>query len=83
MCNHLKDLGCEEGEPLYNSDLPGPVDIPNQTCEANCVELQDKGFFVNPRCVTDAPQCDQIEDFRQHEPDTCGPHCGVDHKACL
>jgi len=72
MCGHLKGLGCEEGEPLYNNDIAGPVDVPNQSCEENCVELQDKGFFVNPRCVAQVASCEDIEPYRQKESTTCG-----------
>lgn len=71
MCGHLKGLGCEEGQPLYNNDLPGPEGEPNQSCEDNCVELQDKGFFVNPRCVATVPTCEDIEPYRQKEPTAC------------
>ena len=73
MCSHLKELGCEEGESVYNNDLPGKKDVPNQSCEDFCVELQDKGFFVNPRCVSYVESCDDIEDIRQKEPKTCKP----------
>lgn len=71
MCQHLETLGCEEGEPVYNSDLPGPQDVPNQSCPAFCEELQGKGFFVNPRCVSTVPSCDQIEAYRKLDPQSC------------
>lgn len=73
MCDHIGPTGlkCEEGNPVYNNDIPGPADVPNQSCADNCKELQDKGVFVNPRCVATVPNCDQIEAFRQKEPDTC------------
>lgn len=73
MCDHLKKLGCEEGEDLYNNDLPGPNGEPNQSCADNCKELQDKGFFVNPRCVAQVKTCEEIEPARQKESTTCGP----------
>lgn len=81
MCDHIgpvteetpKALNCEEGQDVYNSDKPGPKDIPNQTCEDWCVEMQDKGFFINPRCVSVVPSCGDIEDWRQKEPETCAP----------
>ena len=72
MCTHLQTLKCEEGEKVYNNDLPGPAGVPNQTCAENCVELQDKGFFVNPRCVATVRTCDEIETVRQKEAATCG-----------
>ena len=72
MCDHLAGLGCEEGKPVYNNDLPGPEGVPNQSCSENCQELQDRGFFVNPKCVIDAPSCATIEDYRLREPDSCG-----------
>lgn len=71
MCQHLESLGCEEGKPVYNNDLPGPEGVPNQSCADNCEELQNKGFFVNPRCVATVQTCDQIEDSRQKEPNVC------------
>lgn len=71
MCSHLQALKCEEGEMVYNNDLPGPVDVPNQSCADNCVELQDKGFFVNPRCVATVSSCDEIEEVRWKEPSDC------------
>ncbi len=72
MCDHLAKLGCEEGQPVYNNDIAGPVDVPNQSCADNCTELQTKGFFVNPKCVLLVEQCTQIEPFRQKDPSTCG-----------
>lgn len=72
MCEHLDTLGCEEGKPVYNNDLPGPVDVPNQSCADNCKELQDKGFFVNPRCVLTVKSCEDIEPARQKQPEECG-----------
>ena len=74
MCQHLQKLGCEEGKDLYNNDLPGPNGVPNQTCAANCKELQDKGFAVNPRCVSTVQKCDEIEAYRQKESKTCVLH---------
>lgn len=72
MCEHLAGLGCEEGKPVYNSDLPGPEGQPNQSCEDNCEELQDRGYFFNPKCVGEVTQCSQIEDYRDRDPSTCG-----------
>ena len=75
MCDNIgpKGLSCDEGKPVYNSDKPGPKDVPNQSCEEWCVELQDKGFFINPRCMSVVPTCDDIEDWRLKEPETCSP----------
>lgn len=64
MCDHLKSLPCEEGEDVYNSDLPGPRDVPNQSCTAWCEEMQSRGVFLNPRCVKQVPSCDAIEEYR-------------------
>jgi len=74
MCDHIgpDGLGCEEGEDVYNSDIEGPKDVPNQSCGDFCRELQDKGVFVNPRCVATVPSCDVIEDYRLKEPEECG-----------
>lgn len=74
MCAHLKSLGCEEGEAVYNNDLPGPPDVPNQSCEDWCTEMQDPEhlYFINPRCVATVPSCDVIEEYRKKDPETCG-----------
>jgi len=71
MCLHLKSLECVEGEDVYNDDLPGPVDVPNQSCSDFYRGLQEQGFSVNPKCVLLAPSCDDIEEYRQREPETC------------
>lgn len=65
MCAHLSTLKCEEGEDLYNSDLPGPKGVPNQSCQSWCEELQGKGTFLNPRCVQTITSCDQVEAARK------------------
>jgi len=65
MCGHLKSLRCQEGEDLYNSDISGPVGIPNQTCTAWCIEVQGRGVFLNPRCVKTVPSCNLIEEYRK------------------
>lgn len=74
MCEHIgpEGLKCEEGESVYDSDVPGPVDVPNVTCKDFCETSQERGAFMNPRCVSLAPSCDKIEQFRQRDPDTCG-----------
>ena len=71
MCTHLESLGCEEAKPVYNNDVEGPKDVPNQSCPEFCKELQDKGVFVNPRCVSTVKTCDEIETARQKDPKTC------------
>ena len=70
MCKHLgpKDqggLGCKEGEPVYNSDLPGPAGVSNESCVDYYTGLQHDGYFVNPRCILQVTACDQIEAARQ------------------
>lgn len=67
MCNHIgpQGLNCEEGQPVYNSDLPGPPGIPNQPCKDWCEEIQTRGTFLNPRCVKTVPTCDLIEEYRK------------------
>jgi hypothetical protein len=67
MCDHLRDLGCEEGQDYYDSDKPGEVDVPNATCEDFCLYQQENGVFVNPRCVMTVPSCDVIEEYRQKD----------------
>lgn len=65
MCDHLKAKNCEEGQDVYNSDLPGPKNVPNQTCADWCEEMQNRGLYLNPRCVKTVPSCDLIEDYRK------------------
>jgi hypothetical protein len=71
MCEHLKKLGCEEGNPVYNDSLPGTAGAPNQSCGDFCRELQKQNIFVNPKCVRTVTTCAQIEDYRAKEPTTC------------
>jgi hypothetical protein len=76
MCQHIgpKDkggLGCEEGMPVYDSDKPGPKDVPNESCEEFCKITQNNGVSMNPRCVVLIENCDQIEDARANNPKTC------------
>lgn len=70
MCTHLQMLGCEEAKPVYDSDRPGPSDVPNLTCTQFCEEQQHKGTFINPRCVMKVAKCSEIEDARQK---VCSP----------
>ena len=73
MCDHIgpENLKCEEGEDVYNDDLPGDAGVPNQSCEDFCRTLQEQGVNVNPRCVRLVPNCGSIEDYRQKEPESC------------
>lgn len=73
MCKHIgpKGLRCEEGDPLYDSDRPGPVNVPNMTCEEFCVLSQERGAFFNPRCVLKVKSCAEIEPARMKEPSSC------------
>jgi hypothetical protein len=73
MCEHIgpKGLGCEEGYPVYDSDKPGPKDVPNESCEEFCVITQNNGIFLNPSCVSLVKSCDQIENARAKDPNTC------------
>lgn len=71
MCDHLEALGCEEGQPVYDSDVEGPVDVPNTSCEEFCRRSQQRGAFLNPRCVSTVLTCSQIEDYRSRDPETC------------
>ena len=71
MCEHIGPSGlkCPEGESVYDSDLPGPRDVPNKTCESFCEDQQAGGVFINPRCVMKVTGCDQIEAARQKQCD--------------
>lgn len=73
MCKHIgpDGLKCEEGDSVYDSDVAGPVDVPNVTCEDFCMKSQGSGYFMNPRCLLQVPSCDLIEAYRKKSPDTC------------
>lgn len=71
MCLRLTELKCEEGKDVYNDNLPGKEDVPNQSCEDFCKELQEKGVAVNPRCVSLTTSCKKVEEFRAKNPDQC------------
>jgi hypothetical protein len=66
MCSHIgpNGLKCEEGEPVYDSDIPGERGIPNQSCEDFCKQQQALGVFINPKCVMKVKSCDEIESAR-------------------
>ena len=66
MCLHLQALGCEEGKPLYDSDLPGAPGVPNETCTEDCEKQQNNGVFYNPSCVKKAASCSDIESARKN-----------------
>lgn len=70
MCQHIgptKDggLGCEEGNPIYDSDLPGTPGVPNESCTTFCEKQQENGVDLNPRCVVSVKSCGEIETARQ------------------
>jgi hypothetical protein len=70
MCQHIGPveaggLGCAEGAPVYDSDLPGPVDVPNKSCTDFCKDQQNNGLYLNPRCLLQIKSCDEIETARQ------------------
>jgi hypothetical protein len=66
MCDHLgpKGLNCEEGGPVYDSDLPGPNGVPNESCEDFCKKQENAGSYLNPRCLAKTPTCAEIEIYR-------------------
>lgn len=70
-CHHLQALKCEEAQDVYDSDIPGPVDVPNTTCESFCKVSQERGAFLNPRCLLLVPSCDKIEVYRRKNPGAC------------
>jgi hypothetical protein len=76
MCQHIGPkekggLGCEEGDSVYDSDKPGPKDVPNESCEEFCRITQNNGISMNPRCVRLIERCDQIELARIKNPKEC------------
>ena len=67
MCDHIgpEGLGCEEGEPVYDSDFAGEPGVPNRSCEQFCEKQQANGLDLAPRCVAEAQSCEEIETVRQ------------------
>jgi hypothetical protein len=65
MCAHLKVLGCEEGQDVYDSDNPGPAGVPNTTCEAEYIKIQSNGTYLNPKCLLKVTSCGEIEEARK------------------
>lgn len=64
MCRHFRELKCDEGNPIYDSDAPGPVGVPNTTCEMFCTSQMDLGVNLNTECAIKAPTCEEIEAYR-------------------
>ena len=50
-CQHLRDLGCEEGQPLEDGT----------TCEVFCVDTQQAGHALAPSCVVTITTCAELE----------------------
>ena len=50
-CEHLRELGCEEGQPLEDGT----------TCEVWCEATQEAGHALRPSCVATIKTCDELE----------------------
>lgn len=50
-CEHLRELGCPEGDPLEDGT----------TCEKFCIDTQEAGHGLNPTCVKDITSCEEID----------------------
>jgi len=70
MCLHIgpgpENLNCEEGEAVYDSDLPGTPGVPNLSCTDFCEKQQENGLNLYPRCVAQVQSCEEIESARQN-----------------
>lgn len=66
VCKHIgpEGLNCEEGQPVYDSDKPGPKGVPNESCEEFCALQQNNGVVLNPKCLLLVKSCDEIEAAR-------------------
>lgn len=53
-CGHLRDLGCEEGNPLEDGT----------TCEEFCKANLDAGHSLNPTCVMQIQSCEDMEEMK-------------------
>lgn len=51
-CERMRELGCEEGEPL-------PDGTP---CEIFCADVQGAGFPLFPSCLEKIDSCTEIDD---------------------
>jgi hypothetical protein len=71
MCGKFRDLGCQEGLDIYNDNLPGDKDVPNQTCEQFFGELRINGIDFSASCLAEITDCDQIETVRYAKTPTC------------
>lgn len=71
-CQHLNDLGCEEGRPVASgvecvsdSDCREGDDCVDRVCHAPCAtfcrETQDWGIWLQPRCVAEINLCGDID----------------------
>jgi hypothetical protein len=70
MCKHLAPvqeggLGCEEGQAVYDSDLPGTPGVPNESCADFCHKQETNGLSINTACVAQVQSCADIEAARQ------------------
>jgi len=67
MCAHIgpSGLNCPEGQPVYDSSLPGPANVPNESCTDFCARQEENGVFINPKCVAQVSSCADIEASRQ------------------
>lgn len=50
-CQHFRDLGCEEGDPLPDGT----------TCEKFCEDTQAAGHALRPSCIMTLTSCDPKE----------------------
>jgi len=64
MCTHFRALECAEGDDFYDSDVSGPVGVPNTTCEEFCESQMTLGVDLNVECAAKAPTCEEIEAYR-------------------
>jgi hypothetical protein len=50
-CQHLRDLGCEEGQPLEDGT----------SCETFCEATIKNGHALRPSCIKTLTSCDPVE----------------------
>lgn len=50
-CQHLRTLGCKEGEPLKSGT----------SCETFCVDTQKAGHDLRIGCVLKTPSCGEVQ----------------------
>lgn len=63
-CKHVgpDGLGCEYGEPVYDSDVEGERGVPNTSCAVFCAKQEANGLEQKPECIAKVGACSEIDE---------------------